>query len=114
MGSACLVFALLAWWRAYPTAGLVLSTIGALLVGFGLAAPSALRAPNRVWWRFAQVLGWVNARILLTVFFALVLTPVGVVMRLFGRSPLRVSRGPTNWSPYPARHANPKHYERMF
>ena len=53
-----------------------------------------------------------NARILLTIFFALVLTPVGVVMRLFGRNPLRPVRADSNWGAYPARSA--KHYEKMF
>ena len=114
VGSVLLGFAALAWWRARPTIAGVLLVVGILLVGFGGVYPSALRVPSRVWWRFAQALGWFNARLILTVFFAVVLTPVGVVMRMVGRNPLRPSRGVSNWTPYPARRADPRHYERLF
>ena len=83
--------------------GLVLLVTGTLLIGFGLVAPLVLRVPNRLWWRVAQAVGWVNTRVLLTLFFAIVLTPVGVTMRLFGRNPLRGAGVQTNWTPYPAR-----------
>ena len=66
------------WWRGSPTLGLVLLVTGTLLLGLGLVAPSALRVPNRLWWRVALAVGWVNTRILLTLFFAVVLTPVGI------------------------------------
>ena len=114
VGGVCTGLAALFWWRGYPTVGPVLLVTGTLLVGFGLVAPSALRVPNRVWWRVAQVIGWVNTRILLTVFFALVLTPVGIVMRAFGRNPLRGVGAETNWTPYPARRRDTRHYERLF
>ena len=94
--------------------GPVLFVTGALLVGFGFLAPKVLRVPNRVWWRVAQVVGWVNTRILLTLFFAIVLTPVGVVMRAFGRNPLRGAGGQTNWTSYPDRRRDTQHYERLF
>ena len=114
VGSVLLGLAALAWWRARPAVAGVLLVVGLLLVGFGRLYPSALRVPNRLWWRFAQALGWFNARVILTVFFAVVLTPVGVVMRLAGRNPLRPSRSGSNWTPYPARRADPRHYERLF
>src|SRR5262245_5502803 len=79
----------IALWRTRATLGTTLLVIGLTLVAFGLVAPRALRLPNRLWWRFAQTLGWINSRILLTLFFAIVLTPVGWLMRLTGRSPLR-------------------------
>jgi len=114
VGGVAIGAAALAWWRGYPTVALVLSAAGALLVVFGLVAPAALRIPNRVWWRFAQAVGWVNARVLLTLFFVLVLVPVGLAMRLVGRNPLRASRAHTNWSPYPSRTRDPRHYDRLF
>jgi hypothetical protein len=94
--------------------GGVFSGVGALQVGFGLVAPMALLDPNLISSRVAQAIGWVNTRILLTVFFAVVLTPVGVVMRLFGRNPLRGTGVRTNWTSYPARRRDSRHYERLF
>lgn len=114
VGSACVGLGALLAWRGYPAAGPTLVALGAVLVVLGRVAPSTLRVPNRYWWRFAQALGWFNARLLLTLFFALVLTPVGVVMRLFGRNPLRPSEAHTSWSPHSARRRDPKHYEQMF
>ena len=114
VGGVCSGVGALLWWSGSQTSGLVLLVTGALLVGFGLVAPMALRVPNRVWWRVAQAIGWVNTRILLTVFFAVVLTPVGVVMRLFGRNPLRGAGVRTNWTSYPARRRDSRHYERLF
>jgi hypothetical protein len=105
-----------AWtaWRGSETVWMVLAAVGAALVALGAVAPAVLRGPNRVWWRFAQVLGWINSRIILGLFFALVLTPVGLVMRVFGRNPLGGMPGPTNWRVYPSRIRDPRHYERMF
>lgn len=94
--------------------GLTLVALGGVLVVLGRVAPWTLRVPNRYWWRVAQVLGWINTRVLLTLFYALVLTPVGVVMRAFGRNPLRPTEAHTSWSPYAARRRDPKHYEKMF
>ena len=89
-------------------------SVGGVLLVLGLLAPPLLRLPNRIWWRFAQTLGWVNSRILLTVFFAVVLTPIGLVMRALGRNPLESKATTSNWTPYPARHGDAKHFEHMF
>lgn len=95
-------------------APIVAAGAGGVLVVAALVAPPLLRAPNRIWWRFAQALGWVNARILLSLLFALVLTPMGIVMRALGRSPLRDAAAGTNWSPYTARRRDVKHYEHPY
>lgn len=114
VGGVCTGVAALFWWRGSPTLSLILLVVGAFLIVFGLITPRALRVPNRLWWRVAQTVGWVNTRILLILFFAVVLTPVGVAMRLFGRNPLRGPRAQTNWTPYPARRGDPRHYEHLF
>ncbi len=114
VGTVCTAAAALGWWRGHDVLAVVLVGVGAALLVGGVAVPSALRVPNRIWWRFAQVLGWINARILLTVLFIVVLTPIGVIMRLCGRSPLRRTRGATNWSPYPASRRATDHYQRLF
>ena len=68
------------------------------------------------WWiRFGDLLGWVNTRILLTLIFYLVVTPIGLVMRLFRRSPLAVEeRNGSFWSD-PTKHSwGDKHFEKQF
>jgi hypothetical protein len=114
VGTAFTALGALLIWRGHQIAGAVSVGIGIVLALGALLAPAALRVPNRVWWRFAGVLGWINSRILLTVFFFVVLTPVGCVMRLFGRSPLRAVRADTNWSVYDERRRDSRHYEHLY
>jgi hypothetical protein len=70
-------------------------TAGWILVGcavyFGLGAalvPVILVPFYAVWMRFAFALGWVNARLLLSLFYGLLVTPMGLVARLFRRDGL--------------------------
>lgn len=114
VGVVCAAIGAFRWWRGHGLSGAVLAVVGAALVGAALVAPGALRIPNRIWWRIAQVLGWINTRVLLTAFFFLLLTPVGYVMRLLGRNPLRPAWASTSWSAYSDRRRDPKHYEHMF
>jgi uncharacterized membrane protein len=114
VGPASIAFGALLAWRGHQRAAAVAAAIGAVLILGALVAPAALRAPNRIWWRFATLLGWINARILLTVFFLVVLTPAGWVMRLFGRSPLRPVRADTNWVAFNERRREPQHYEHLY
>jgi hypothetical protein len=114
IGGIGLVVATVLWWRGYPRLGTAVFALGTLLLILALTAPSLLKLPNFLWWRFSRALAWVNTRIVLTLFFAAVLTPVGVIMRLVGRNPLSASKETTNWRAYPARRADPRHYERLF
>jgi hypothetical protein len=56
----------------------------------GLLAPAALRPVERVWMKFAAVLGFVMTNVLLTLVFFIGVTITGLVMRLFGKDPLRL------------------------
>lgn len=114
VGPASLAFAGLLAWRGHPRAAVAVAAIGLLLIVAALTVPAALAAPNRIWWRFATVLGWINSRVLLTVFFFIVLTPVGWVMRLAGRNPLRPARRDSNWTGYNERHREARHYEHLY
>ena len=61
------------------------AAVGALLALGGTFTPSAVRPLQRAWMIFAVVIGWVMTRIILTVLFFLVLTPVALVARLVGK-----------------------------
>jgi len=68
--------------------------VAALLVLPAAVHPPLLAYPYRVWMAVGRVLGRINTRIILTVFFYMVLTPVGLVMRWMGRDPMRRARDP--------------------
>jgi hypothetical protein len=115
VGAVAVLAGLYLWWRGSVQMAAVLGTTGVMLAGLGLTAPRALYRPSRLWWRLAHLLGYINARIILTVLFAVLLVPLGLFWRLTGKDPLgrRRDRWP-GWSPYPARYRDPKHYSRMY
>jgi hypothetical protein len=41
------------------------------------------------WLTVARALAWVNARVILTIVFVAILTPVGLIRRLLGYDPMR-------------------------
>lgn len=61
----------------------------AVLCVCALGAPAALAPVYRVWMAVGSALGWVNTRVILGAVFFLVVTPIGVVMRMTGRDPMR-------------------------
>jgi hypothetical protein len=89
---------------------------GLLLVLLAATMPAWLVYPRKAWMALAELLGFVSTRVILGAVFFLVVLPLGLVMRWTGWDPL-VSRrqpGQSYWVGYPARQANPKHFEQMF
>ena len=115
VGGVLCAIALVLAWRGRVSRAEWLGAIGAVLLVLGLVRPALLKYPSAGWWKFAHALGYVNARVLLTVLFGLVLTPLSLVWRLTGKDPLarRRDRWP-GWSPYPPRYRDAKHFERMY
>jgi hypothetical protein len=62
--------------------------LGGTLVGLGLIWPALLGPVFRVWMFIGHILGWINTRIILSLVFFLMITPMGLLMRLFGRDPM--------------------------
>jgi len=115
VGGVLLLIAALLWWRHRHLRAEILGGIGAVLLVLGLVSPRLLRWPSALWWRFSRALGYVNARILLTLLFSLILVPLSFVWRLTGKDPLARRRQQFGgWTPYPARYGDRKHFERLF
>lgn len=110
----CVIAAFLVW-RGRIARAEVIGGIGAVLLVLGLVHPPLLKYPSAVWWRFSRALGYVNARVLLSIIFFLILTPLGLFWRLTGKDPLaRRRRNWSGWAVYPARYKDAKHFDRMF
>jgi hypothetical protein len=88
VGSAFLVLAAIAWWRANAIAMTGLGAIAASLVIAALLVPSHLVPVERQWMRLAHLISRVTTPIVMTVLFLLVLLPVGLLRRTFGGNPL--------------------------
>lgn len=86
-------------WAALGPAAHALLAVACACLLLALAAPLALVVVYRPWMRVARVLGRVSSTLLLTVVFFTVVTPLGLVMRLFGWDPfgLRRARDASFW-----------------
>ena len=114
------VFVLLGGWWFYRgklinVAGVFLP-LGSALILLGLVFPRALFYPNKAWMKLAELLSFVMTRLILAVVFFLIVTPIGVIKRLFGWDPLsrRGNRSASYWTAYSERQRDPRHYEKMY
>jgi hypothetical protein len=60
-----------------------------------LIAPDVLTYPHRGWTRLGELLGWLNARVILSLLYIIAIVPIGLVMRLAGRDPMQRKFDPT-------------------
>jgi len=63
--------------------------LGAGLVLPALFIPGSLRPVRRLWMVLGDALGWVNTRLVLGAIFFGLITPMGLIMRLSRKDPLR-------------------------
>lgn len=73
---------------ARPSGPAFLGAAGVVLVVAGLTVPQRLATVYRVWMAVALAMGYVMTRVLLTVVFLAVVTPIGIVRRLLGHDPM--------------------------
>ena len=88
VGLAFGVFSGIAWWRGHPTTFAVLASLGAALLLAALLAPKQLRVVERAWMKLALLISKVTTPVFMGVVYFLVLTPIGMLRRLFGRNSL--------------------------
>ena len=110
------VLGLLFLWRGkafYP----YLLWPGGFLILFGAILPRSLKWVYIAWMSIAFVLGFVMAHVILTLFFFLIITPIGLVARLFGQDFLRLKldrSAKSYWIPRERKVKSPTEYERQF
>lgn len=100
VGIAFWVLAALRVWIKHKY-GWILPGIGSVLIMMALIVPLWLSPLKLVWDKIGHVLGIINTYILLTLFYFVILTPLSLVMRLFGKDILKLKRNKqeTYWEP---------------
>ena len=100
------------------TSPMILWAVGGAFLIAGLTVPIALKPFYIPWMWLATLLNWVVTRVILFLFFALLITPLGTVMRLFGHDPMR-KKSPKNsseslWIPKESDPRGTKHFESPY
>ena len=75
------------WWSLFVAAAFALVTV---------AVPKTLALPKRLWLRFGLLLNRIISPVALAILFYIVVTPVGVLMRVLGKDNLRLRRDHLN------------------
>ncbi len=111
----CILGGLLLW-RGREYCRYLFYAGGAFLV-LGAAAPAVLWPIQKVWMTVAVVLGWIMTRVILSILFYLVITPTGLLSRIFGKRFLDLDFGgkrDSYWIPKKKTHLDKSDYERQF
>lgn len=88
-------------WKARPAGPYLLAAAAAFALA-AVAAPRLLAPAERVWMAFARLLGTAMTYVVLTITWVLLVTPMGLLMRLAGKDLLALRRRPersTWWVP---------------
>ena len=96
-----IVFAVVAIWPAWNGIGSIPTfddvrisavILSSLFLLMAFVAPIVLRPLNFIWFRFGLLLGAIIAPIVMMIIFLLVITPMGVIVRLAGHDLLKLKR----------------------
>jgi len=112
------ILSLILSWRghAQPEFGRIALPAAAVLALLGVVWPKALLWPYRTWMAVTAPVAFLVQRLLLTLFFYGVLTPVGILFRSCGRDPLQRRFAPdrkTYWRDY-RQNRDKRRYFRQF
>lgn len=112
------VFSLLSLWMAYKNQYAIVRVIfgiaGLFLLSIGLLLPKALKPFYKIWMGSAFAMGWVVSRAILLVVFFVVITPIGVAGRMFGKQFLDIKKNDQREDYWIKRKKDKANYEKLY
>jgi hypothetical protein len=97
VGAAFVVLSLIGRWRHHPTTFVVLGSLGVVLIVSGLLVPTMLGPVERAWMKLALLISKVTTPIFMGVVYFVILTPIGLLRRMFAGSGLVHKAGPNGF-----------------
>ncbi|MDP2303056.1 MAG: SxtJ family membrane protein [Ignavibacteria bacterium] len=88
-----------------------------ILIASGLIFPILLKPLNFIWMSFAVVLGFFMTRVILGILFYIIITPIGLIAKLFGKDFIdkRISKEKVSyWNYREQKEFSKEIYERQF
>jgi len=92
-------------------------TIGITLFLTGITIPVVLKPIYWMWMVFATILGWFMTRLILSILYYIVITPIGLILKLFGKEilDLKISNHETSyWNLRDSSKEKIQDYEKQF
>tara|TARA_B100000902_G_C27091633_1_gene804114 strand:+ start:329 stop:739 length:411 start_codon:yes stop_codon:yes gene_type:complete len=74
----------------------IIVIIASTFLGVGLILPVFLKPIYLVWMTFAVILGWVMTRLILSLVFYLIITPISLITRILGEDFLSLKNNSSN------------------
>ncbi|MGD8404126.1 MAG: SxtJ family membrane protein [Anaerolineales bacterium] len=116
IGLFLMILAGVLFWRGKETFEIFLVS-GLALLALGLTIPVVLKPIYWIWMILAVILGWVMTRVILSLLFYIVITPIGFFSRLSGNRFLDLEwdkSKDTYWNYRTTNQLNREDYERQF
>ena len=116
IGLFLMILAGFLFWRGRESFEIFLIS-GLVLLVLGLTIPVVLKPIYWIWMVLAVILGWIMTRVILTLLFYVVLTPIGVFGRLSGSRFLDLNWDKsenTYWNYRATKQQDNEDYERQF
>lgn len=91
--------------------------IGTALAATGLLFPRLLFPLQKAWMTFGVIMGWVMTRVVLSLLFFLVMTPIALALRATGKKFLDIgidAKSKSYWNRRDARPADRETYKKQF
>ena len=94
----------------------LIAIIASTFIGIGFILPILLKPIYYVWMIFAAILGWVMTRVILSIVFYLIMTPIGLITRIIGEDFLSLKNISSNsyWNNRDSSTELNQDYEKQF
>ena len=116
IGLILLVIAGFLFWKEKESFQILL-TFGVIFFFLGIAIPFILKPIYWVWMIFATIFGWIMTRVILSLIFYIIFTPIGLILRIFGKQFLEFNWDHSKqsyWNLRTVETFNKENYERQF
>ena len=116
IGLILLIIAGFLFWKEKESYQIFL-TVGTILFVLVILVPAVLKPIYWIWMIFATILGWIMTRVILSLLFYIIIVPIGLILRAFGKQFLKLrwdkSKG-SYWNYRTNEHLQNENYEKQF
>lgn len=95
----------------------LLFIVSGVFLFLGIVLPLLLKPIHKLWMSLAVLIGWIMTRVIITILFYLIVTPIGLLARLCGKDFLntKLDRNVDSyWLPRKAVKCDKRKYENQF